>query len=47
MTDVDADDVRVIGAEATTRVEQSERGIRVVATAESTLSRLVMGSPRT
>jgi len=47
MTDVDAADVRVIGAEDTTRVEQSERGIRVVATAESTLSRLVMGSPRT
>ena len=42
-TDVDVTSVRVVGAENATRVESSPRGIRVVATASTAFSRLVMG----
>ncbi|MET4639182.1 cellulase family glycosylhydrolase [Mycetocola sp. 2940] len=41
--DIDPASVRVVGAEEATRVESSARGIRVVATGEAALSRLVMG----
>ena len=40
LTHVDPATVRVLGAEGGTRVERTERGIRVVATAASTISRL-------
>lgn len=41
--DVDPSSVRVVGAEEATRVESSPRGIRVVATGNAALSKLVMG----
>jgi len=41
--DVDPASVRVHGAERSTRVERTERGIRLVATAASTISRLEVG----
>ncbi|TFB98146.1 hypothetical protein [Cryobacterium sp. HLT2-28] len=45
--DVDPASVRVVGAEAATRVESSPRGIRVVATGNAALSSLVMGGAGT
>ena len=44
MTGVDPASVRVVGCEDATRVERSQRGIRVRATADATVSRLVMES---
>lgn len=40
--DLDPGSVRVVGAEGVTRVEASARGIRVVATAPATISRVLM-----
>jgi endoglucanase len=44
VTDVNPASVRVVGAESETRVEGSARGIRVVATAAATISRLAVES---
>ena len=45
LDDVDVEQVTVVGAEDSTVVERSARGIRVTATAPATLSRLVWGDP--
>ena len=46
LDEADVHGVRVPGAEGATIVERSARGIRVIATAPATVSRLVWGEPR-